>query len=66
MAFDYMCRECGEGFDEPHVYFERHGFTHGPAEQFAVCPCCGSCDWAEAIVVEAELAEVEKEEEYYD
>lgn len=60
---DYMCRECGEEFDEPHRYTERHGFSYGPGEEWAVCPNCGSCDWAEASVVEAELDEVDEDEE---
>ena len=51
---DYKCRECREYFDEPHEYVEYHGFSHGPGERWAVCPHCGSCDWAEAIYVEAE------------
>lgn len=60
--FDYMCRECGEEFDEPHRYTEMHGFTYGPGEEWAVCPNCGSCDWAEASVVEAELDEVDEDD----
>ena len=64
---DYKCRECGEYFDEPHRYVEYHGFSYGPGEQWAVCPHCGSCDWAEAYEVEAEEEfEAQLEEEYDD
>lgn len=53
-AYTYKCRECGEEFDEPHRWVERHGFTNGPFEYWSACPCCGSCDYAESYVVERE------------
>lgn len=62
----YKCRECGCEFDEPFTYVERHGFTHGPFEKWSECPCCGSCDFDDAYVVEQEeacKAEVEVEVE---
>lgn len=37
----YICTNCGETFDTPYRYNERHGFTHGPFENFSVCPHCG-------------------------
>ena len=37
----YKCRCCGEIFDEPHVYYESHGFTDGLYERQSCCPCCG-------------------------
>ena len=59
----FKCRECGCEFDEPHVYYERHGFTHGPFERGSECPHCGSCDYDDAYVVEAEEARKAEEEE---
>ena len=53
-AYSYKCRECGEYFDEPHCWVERHGFTYGPFEHWSACPYCGSCDYDEAYVVERE------------
>ena len=61
--FQYKCREGGCEFDEPHVYYERHGFTHGPFERWSECPHCGSCDYDDAYVVEAEEARKAEEEE---
>ena len=58
----FKCRECGCEFDEPHVYYERHGFTHGPFEQWSECPHCGSCDYGDANIVKREL-KVEDEED---
>lgn len=62
----YKCRECGCEFNEPFTYVERHGFTHGPFEKFRECPCCGSCDFDDAYIVETEeayQAEAEIEED---
>ena len=53
-AYHYKCRECGEYFDEPHCWVERHGFTYGPFEHWSACPYCGSCDYDEAYIVERE------------
>ena len=53
-AYKYKCRECGEYFDEPHCWVERHGFTYGPFEHWSACPYCGSCDYDEAYIVERE------------
>lgn len=52
--FQYKCRECGEEFDEPHRWVERHGFTYGPFEHWSACPYCGSCDYDESYIVERE------------
>ena len=37
----YICCNCGEIFDTPHVYYEPHGFTDGRYERQSCCPCCG-------------------------
>ena len=57
--FQFKCRECGCEFDEPHKYVERHGFTHGPFEEFSECPNCGSADYDDANIVERENEESE-------
>ena len=65
-AYRYKCRECGEYFDEPHCWVERHGFTYGPFEHWSACPCCGSCNYDESYIVELEeeaARELEEEEE---
>lgn len=36
----YKCENCGETFDEPRVYYERHGFDDFP-ETLSCCPYCG-------------------------
>lgn len=59
----YKCRECGEEFDEPYRWVETHGLTHGPYEQWSACPFCGSCDYDERYIVEAELESEEVDEE---
>ena len=52
----YKCKCCGEIFDEPHVYYESHGFTDGLYETMSCCPCCGG-DYSEV-----EDEEVDEEE----
>ena len=37
----YICCNCGEIFDAPHVYYEPHGFTDGLYERQSCCPYCG-------------------------
>ena len=38
----YRCKLCGEVFDTPAEYTERHRFGSGCyEEQWAVCPVCG-------------------------
>ena len=37
----FICRNCSKLFDEPHVYYETHGFTDGLYERQSCCPCCG-------------------------
>ena len=59
-AYQFKCRECGCEFDEPHVYYESHGFTYGPREIWKECPQCGSCDYDDANIVEKELEEDEE------
>lgn len=59
----YKCRECGEYFDEPHRWVERHGFDYGPFEHWSACPYCGSCDYDEAYIVEREEEALEEDDE---
>lgn len=37
----YICLDCGEVFDEPAYWEERHGFDYGPFEKWSGCPYCG-------------------------
>ncbi len=37
----YVCKECGEIFEEPEHCVERHGFTDGMYEEWDGCPECG-------------------------
>ena len=46
----YVCHECGEEFDEPYEYEERHGLEYGPFEKWSVCPCCGNPGYEEAKI----------------
>ena len=57
----YKCRECGEEFDEPYCWVEMHGFTWGPGEHWSACPHCGSCDYDDFYIVEAELEDEDEE-----
>lgn len=46
----YICRECGEVFNEPAVQRETHDWLDGsPSEEWAVCPNCSSSDYSEAV-----------------
>ena len=56
---EYKCRDCGEYFDKPYRRVERHGFQHGPFEEWDECPFCGGVNYAEFYIVEAEEAEEE-------
>ena len=58
----FKCRECGCEFDEPHVYYESHGFDYGPREKWSECPHCSSCDYGDAYQVDRE-AEREAEDD---
>lgn len=53
----YKCRCCGYVFEEPHVYYEAHGFTGGPFEEWIVCPNCYDTDFDLDYKVEEEEAE---------
>ena len=59
----YKCRDCGEEFDEPYRWVETHGFTDGLYEHWSACPHCGSCDYDDFYIVEAELENEEVDEE---
>lgn len=37
----YTCLDCGETFDEPTHWVERHGFASPPYEHWSACPHCG-------------------------
>lgn len=52
---EYRCRDCGEYFDEPHHWVERHGFTDGLYENWSACPYCGSCDYDYSGIVDTEF-----------
>ena len=43
MVTKLICAECGFMFygHEAARYVERHGFEHGPFEEFYACPFCG-------------------------
>ena len=43
----YKCQVCGYKFDEPNVYYERHGFNYGNGERWSVCPNCGEADYTD-------------------
>lgn len=47
----YICRDCGETFDEPKHYTERHGLETGPFEKLSCCPFCGG-SYEEAVACE--------------
>ena len=51
---EFICEDCGERFDKPHTYVERHGFTYGPFEKWSVCPYCGSPGYKEYVEDEIE------------
>ena len=38
----YICDYCEAEFEEPEVFYERHGLSTPPYEKFYVCPFCGS------------------------
>lgn len=52
----YKCEYCGGEFEEPEIYYEKHGLSQGPYEKWAVCPYCGETDYKE-IYGEAEVDE---------
>ncbi len=37
----YICLDCGELFDSPKHYTERHGLDTLPYEEYEGCPVCG-------------------------
>lgn len=41
----YVCEDCGSRFTDPETWEESHGWTHGPFEQWHLCPFCGSAWW---------------------
>lgn len=43
----FICIECGQLFDNPKHYVERHGLDIGSFEEWDGCPCCGG-NYAEA------------------
>lgn len=46
---EYTCLECGESFDDPQKYTERHGLETPPYETFTGCPRCGGA-YANTII----------------
>lgn len=43
----FFCRDCGDMFDTPSSYEERHGLDLAPYESVAICPHCGSDNFSE-------------------
>ena len=37
----YTCLDCGETFDDPKRWSERHGLETPPYEEMSGCPYCG-------------------------
>lgn len=61
----FVCIECGEIFEEPIYWEERHGLSSPPYERFSGCPSCRSgyteafkcdcCDeWIDELYIETE------------
>jgi hypothetical protein len=44
----FICTECGLVFDEPKIFFEKHGLDAPPFERWSVCPRCEENDFVEA------------------
>ena len=44
----FVCLECGETFDEPTHWEEKHGLNYGPYEQWSGSPCC-KCAYSKAF-----------------
>lgn len=59
----YRCRCCHQEFDDPYVYFEKHGFYQPPYEKWVVCPYCLETDFDYATIVDQEAEEIEEEVE---
>ena len=36
----YLCADCGEIFDTPKIYIEKHGLEYPPYETWYGCPYC--------------------------
>ena len=60
----YICLDCGEVFEEPKRFSERHGMTDPPCETKFGCPRCGGayvrayrCDLCGDLITE-EFVEV--------
>ena len=44
----YRCNECGEIFEEPYVFYERHPYGESYAEEkWVVCPRCKEAGFTE-------------------
>ena len=41
-GYMFVCIECGNVFQEPMRWEEKHGLDSGPYERFSGCPNCGS------------------------
>lgn len=49
----YICNNCGETFETPHVIEEHHPYGMGYAtEEWHVCPYCEETDYSEAVQCE--------------
>lgn len=45
----YICERCGNVFDAPEIFTERHPYGMGYAEEkIAISPCCKDTNFTEA------------------
>lgn len=42
----FRCNDCNKFFSETQFYDEKHGLDNPPFERLAVCPICGSSNFA--------------------
>jgi hypothetical protein len=47
----FICLECGKTFDEPVVWYEKHGLDTPPYERWVGSPCCHA-DYEDACFCE--------------
>lgn len=58
----YRCLDCGNKFETPKRYVERHGFDTPPFEEYHGCPKCGGA-FEEFDEYEEESEDEETEDE---
>ena len=47
----YECTDCGQRFEKPAYYYEKHGLDTPPYEKIAVCPTCKGSHFHEARAI---------------